>query len=518
MAEPHLVLKEICKVFDTVVANDHINLKVERGEVHALLGENGAGKTTLMNILYGLYKPTSGEIFLNGEHVHIFSPKEAIRLGIGMVHQHFMLIPELSVVENLVLGMKSGREPFLDLKNASRQISELSEMYGLDIDPKSKVRDLPVGSQQRVEIVKALFRGADLLILDEPTAVLTPQETRQLGKIIETLTKQNKTVIFITHKLEEVMNMADKVTILRDGKAIANVDSSDYSKETLAQLMVGRPISDNLPRKAFNPGNIALDVKDLQSHEKRVQESLKGVSITVREGEILAVAGVDGNGQTELVESIIGLKKVNHGSITIYDTDVTRKSIVQRMDLGLAYIPQDRHKEGIALSMNLSENMIVETYNKKPFSNAGWLNYKKVNDFTDEMIREYHIKATGHEALGRNLSGGNQQKVVLARELSRNLKILVAVQPTRGLDVSAVEFVHTKILEARDEGMAILLISTELEECFSLCDRLVVMFEGKIAGELSRSEIELEKVGLMISGAYKEGTKTGKSEGVHHAA
>ena len=500
MSNPCLLMKNICKNFGAVHANKNINLQVQKGEIHALLGENGAGKSTLMNILYGMLRPTSGEIYINGERVDFHSPTDAIDHGIGMVHQHFMLINEFTVAENIALGVPSVSEPFLNLKDICNRITQLSQSFNLDVDPNAKIKDLPVGSQQRVEIVKALFRGAEILILDEPTAVLTPQEAGQLSDIIRRLARDGKTVIFITHKMEEVESLADYVTILRDGTSVETVECRNYTRKQLACLMVGHELKDELPRGSHKPGREALRVENLRCSAKRKQEELKGLSLSVYEGEILAIAGVDGNGQTQLAEAIVGLLKPQTGSIALFDRDVTGSSVRQRQDEGLAYIPQDRHKEGIALELSLSENLIVETHGKEPFSKKGWLNYKAVHQTMDRLIESYHIKTTGHEAQGKSLSGGNQQKMVLARELSRNPRILIAAQPTRGLDIAAVEFMHTKLLEARDAGMAILLISTELEECFALADRLAVMFNGEILQIMSRGEWDLERVGLLIAG------------------
>lgn len=504
MLTPCLFMKNICKSFGPVQANRDINLVVNHGEVHALLGENGAGKSTLMNILYGMFRPTSGEIFMDGKKVEFNTPNDAIAHGIGMVHQHFMLIPEFSVAENIALGVPSSSEPFLNLDEVSRKITLLSQNYGFDITPSDKVRDLPVGSQQRVEIIKALFRGANLLILDEPTAVLTPQEAAQLSQIIRKLADDGKTIIFITHKMEEVEAVASHVTILRDGMSITTVESKSYTKQQLARLMVGRDLLEELPRSPFSPGKTVLSVQNLFCNAKRRQEELNDISLEVHEGEILAIAGVDGNGQTQLVEAIVGLLKTESGSIQLLGEDVTHQSISYRQDHGLAYIPQDRHKEGLALELSLAENTIVSIHGKEPFSRYGWLNYKIVRQKTDALIQEFNVKAPGNSALGKNLSGGNQQKMIFAREFSRNPKILIAAQPTRGLDVGAVEFVHTKLLEARDAGMAILVISTELEECFTLADRLAVMFDGQIMATLSREDLDLERVGLLIAGVRED--------------
>lgn len=497
--EELLKLQNITKKFGNVVANDNINLSVKKGEIRALLGENGAGKSTLMNIIYGLYQPTSGHIYYDGKIVMIHSPKEAIRLGIGMVHQHFMLIPELSVVENLVLGKKQ-KGLFLDLEEAAKSIRELSEKYGLDVDPKAIIKDLPVGSQQRVEIIKALYKGANILILDEPTAVLAPQEAEHLGKIIKTLSSQGKTVIFITHKLMEARELAHNITVLRNGKTVTTVAAKEKSNEELAQLMVGHPIASELPRKKYCPGREALRIKNITLNSKEGKCLLDNINIIVHEGEIVSVAGVDGNGQSELVEVVTGLKKASEGHIEFLEKEVSDISIHDRLLEGMAYIPQDRHKEGMVLEMSLSDNMILETHDQKPFSKKGWIDYEKVNQYTTDMIEKFNVKATGYKALAKSLSGGNQQKIVLAREVSRNPRILIAAQPTRGLDISAVEFVHRLLLEARDKGVAILLISTELEECLSLSDRVIVMHQGQIMGDLSRNEYDIEKIGLMIAG------------------
>lgn len=495
-------MEQIGKTFGAVKALENVDFELKKGEIHALLGENGAGKTTLMKVLYGMYRADKGSLYYEDKKVEINNSREAIELGIGMVHQHFMLIPELSVVENLVLGRHSRREPFLDLEEASEEIRKLSEMYGLDVDPKAKVCDLPVGSQQRVEIIKALYRGANVLILDEPTAVLAPQEAEHLGTVIRTLAEQGKTVIFITHKLMEARDLAHNITILRNGKTIVTVPARDKSNEELAQLMVGHPIATDLPRKKYAPGREALKISGLSMTAKDGKRLLDKINLTVHEGEIVAVAGVDGNGQSEVVEAVTGLRKITEGKVEFFNRDMSRTSVRDRIREGMGHIPQDRHKEGMALDMSLSDNMILETHGDKKFSRCGWIDYDKVNQYTGEMIEKYNVKATGYAAPAGSLSGGNQQKVVLAREVSREPKILIAAQPTRGLDISAVEFVHRKLLESRDSGVAILMISTELEECLSLSDRLAVMHQGRIMGVMNREEYDVEKIGLMIAGVH----------------
>ncbi len=501
-----LRMEGIVKIFPGVVANDHVDFTLEKGEVHALLGENGAGKTTLMNILYGLYRPEEGHIYLDDKEVKISSPLDAINLGIGMVHQHFTLVPPFTVVENVILGLKSPREPFLDLKGAALKIKEIADRYNFKIDPWARVWQLSVGEKQRVEIIKALYRGANILILDEPTAVLTPQEADELFEVLRDMKKEGKSVVFISHKLDEVMEISDRVTVLRDGKAIKTLITKETSPEELARIMVGREVIFSLSKPPAKPGKEVIRVENLKALNDKGLLALDGMSFAIREGEILGIAGVSGNGQKELEEVIYGLRPLKDGKIYFMGEDITAKKPEYLIDRGVAYIPEDRMERGLVLDFEIKENAILETHKDPPFANNGFLNYKEISKFTEELVEDYNIKVPAINAIVKVLSGGNLQKLILGREISRKPKFLIASQPTRGLDIGATEYIRKKLLEERENGKAILLISEDLEEILSLSDKILVIYEGKVMGildpEFARSNIE--KLGLLMAGV-KEG-------------
>ena len=495
-----LQMHNITKAFSGTLANDRVHLEVESGEVHALLGENGAGKSTLMSILYGLYEPQEGEIFLRGEPVVIHSPRKAIDLGIGMVHQHFMLVPALTALENIVMGLPGHRGFFLDRFQATTRIKDISSRYGLDVEPAVETWQLSVGVQQRVEILKALYRDARLLILDEPTAVLTPQESSKLFRVLRTLADQGHSIIFVTHKLEEVLEVCDRATVLRDGKNIATVRCADVSAEILAEMMVGREVMLEMKKEAAQPGRTVLEVEDLAVESDRGVPALHGVSFHVRAGEIVGVAGVDGNGQLELVETIAGLRPPETGNIRLLGQDITHEKIRVRSESGMAYIPEDRHRHGLILDFDLSDNLILRHYNAESFSRRGFFLPHSVQSFSDRLLEEYDVRSAGSRTLARTLSGGNQQKLILAREIHNRPSLLLASKPTRGLDVGAIEFVRKRFIEERDRGMAVLLISTDLEEILALSDRILILYEGQFVGELAAEDADAGTIGLMMAG------------------
>jgi simple sugar transport system ATP-binding protein len=498
---PVLKLRNITKRFPGVLANDHIDLTLEKGEIHALLGENGAGKTTLMNILYGLYKPDEGEIYINGKQQEIQSPKDAIALGVGMVHQHFMLIPVFTVTENVMLGEEAIlMGDFLDRRKVANRIREISKQYHLEVDPDTYVHDLPVGVQQRVEIIKLLYRAADILIFDEPTAVLTPQESNELFKIMRSMVSQGKSIIFITHKLREVLEVADRITVLRNGKVIGTTTPAEADRQKLASMMVGREVMLQVNKKPANPGTVVLQVDDLKVLNDRNQLAVDGVSFEVRSGEILGMAGVQGNGQTELVEAITGLRETLDGKITILGQDVTHATPRQITELGTAHIPEDRQNDGLVLSYPVLDNLVLNTYYTEPFAKGPVLQHETILRFAEEAIQKFDIRTPSPLVTAGSLSGGNQQKTIVAREFSRPIKLLVAAQPTRGLDVGSIEYIHNRLIEKRDNGCAVLLVSTELDEIMQLSDRIVVMYRGKIMGELSAEEATKEEIGLLMAG------------------
>ncbi|MFL5942644.1 MAG: ABC transporter ATP-binding protein [Gaiellaceae bacterium] len=492
-------MQGIRKEFPGVVANDDVSFDVRRGEVHALLGENGAGKSTLMNILYGLYRPDGGEIRLNGKPVSFSSAREAIQAGIGMVHQHFMLIPVMTVAENIVLGIEPRSALLLDESGAEQRVRELSEQFGLAVEPGALISDITVGQEQRVEILKALYRGADLLILDEPTAVLTPQEAGELFEIIRSLQADGKSIIFITHKLNEVLEIADRITVLRRGKTIETVPRAGATEESLARAMVGRDVLLRVDKKPAEPGDVLLEVRDLHVLDDRAIEKVRGVSFDVRDGEIVGIAGVDGNGQSELIDAITGLQKIESGTVTIAGRKLSHPTARAALDAGIGHIPEDRQRRGLVLEFTIAENIALHDYAKPPDARFGWLFPGRMIDRARTLIREFDVRGGGPLTRAGGLSGGNQQKVVAAREIGRDPKVLIAAQPTRGLDVGAIEYLHRRLVAERDKGRAILLVSLELEEILSLSDRILVIYEGEIVGEhtgeVSEDEIGLEMLG-----------------------
>jgi ABC-type uncharacterized transport system ATPase subunit len=500
-----LALIGITKQFPGVLANDNVSFDLLEGEVHALLGENGAGKSTLMNILYGLYHPDEGEIHLKGEKTSFASAKDAIEAGIGMVHQHFMLIPVMTVAENIVLA----QEPtyagvMLDLGEARERVRELSDRYGLAVDPDALIQDITVAQQQRVEILKALYRGAEILVLDEPTAVLTPQEARELFAIIAELKAQGTSIIFISHKLHEVLEVADRITVLRRGKTIDTVPAEGATEESLARLMVGREVLLRVDKAAAVPGEALLEVDDLQVFDDRGLEKVRGVSFHVRAREILALAGVDGNGQTELIDALTGLRQLSRGRIVVAGKDAQHNATAREMlDAGVGHIPEDRQRRGLVLEFSIAENIALHDYCFPPASKRGWLYPKRLLQRAAQLIKDFDVRGGGPKTPGGALSGGNQQKVVVAREVARNPNVLIAAQPTRGLDVGAIEYVHRRLVAERDEGRAVLLVSLELEEVLSLADRIIVMFEGEIVGEYPPTVSE-EELGIAMTGGRRK--------------
>ena len=502
---PVLDLRGISKQFPGVLANDHIDFDLRRGEVHALLGENGAGKSTLMSILYGLYTADSGEILMNGKPISISSPRDAIDLGIGMVHQHFMLIPVMTVTDNLVLANEPTKGGvLLDEKAAENRVREVARTLSFHVDPNARIDSITVGQQQRVEIMKALYRNADIVILDEPTAVLTPQEAQELFAIIRTLTREGISIIFITHKLNEVLEIADRISVLRRGKLVETIPREGATEAGLARSMVGREVLLRVEKKPGHPGEPLLHVENLDVRDDRGLDAVKAVSFEVRAGEILGIAGVDGNGQTELIDALTGLRSVAGGQITVEGVDLTRATAREALDAGLGHIPEDRQRRGLVLDFNLAENLALHDYGKEPFSHLGWLNPRRWIRWAAGILKEFDVRGGGPTTRGGSLSGGNQQKVVIAREVSRDPRVLIAAQPTRGLDVGAIEFVHRRLVEERDEGRAVLLVSLELEEILSLSDRILVIYEGRIVGEYA-PDVSEEEIGMaMLGGTQRE--------------
>lgn len=506
---PILEMRGIRKVFPGVVANDSIDLHLRAGEIHALLGENGAGKTTLMKILYGLYQADSGQILIDGNKVHIEGPKDAIDKGIGMVHQHFMLIPPFTVTENIILGKEPVKGVVLDGKRAAQEVQTISDRYGLKIDPLAKVESISLGMQQRVEILKALFREARILILDEPTAVLTPQEVDELKLILRSLADQGKAVVFITHKLKEVAGFCDRVTVIRRGRVIGSVEREKATIPDLARMMVGRDVELTVRKSDATPGEEVLRLERVSAQNNRRLPALREISLAVRAGEILGVAGVEGNGQSELVEVINGLRKTTSGRILLEGEPVQNLKPRKLQTMKIAHVPEDRQKRGLILDFSIEENIVLEDYYRPPFRRGTWLNAKTIRDYAKNLVNRYDIRTPNSQVPAGSLSGGNQQKVVLARELSRNPKLLVVAQPTRGLDIGAIEFVHRRLVEERDKGKAILLISLELDEIMALADRIIVMYEGQIMGTLSREEATEERLGLLMLGGRDLQVKEG---------
>src|SRR6187455_3377003 len=495
-----LEMRHVTKSFPGIVANDDVSFDLREGEVHALLGENGAGKSTLMNILYGLYHPDEGEILIKGKPVRLGSPSAAIDAGVGMVHQHFMLIPVMTVAENIVLAQepKTGGV-LLDLSEAERRVKEISDRYGLAVDPHARIDQITVGQQQRVEILKALYREADILVLDEPTAVLTPQEARELFEVIRGLTERGKSIIFISHKLNEVLEIADRITVLRRGKLIETLPAAGATEASLARLMVGREVLLRVDKTEATPGEPLLSVHDLHVFDDRGIEKVRGVTFEVRAGEIIGIAGIDGNGQTELIDAMTGLRHVDAGTVVVEGRDVTSLGVQDHFDSGLGHIPEDRQRRGLVLEFSIAENLAIHDYRSAPDSRFGWLSPSRLIERARRLIREFDVRGGGPRTRAAGLSGGNQQKVILAREINRDPKVLIAAQPTRGLDVGAIEVVHARLIEERNEGRAILLVSLELEEVLSLSDRILVIYEGELVGEFPPTATE-EQLGVAMTG------------------
>ncbi|MBK0008290.1 MULTISPECIES: ABC transporter ATP-binding protein [Priestia] len=495
---------DIRKEFPGIVANDNITLQVKKGEIHALLGENGAGKSTLMNVLFGLYQPEKGQIRVNGQEVKITDPNVANDLGIGMVHQHFMLVQNFTVTENIILGNEPTRTGKINIKKAARDIQELSNQYGLSVDPYAKIQDISVGMQQRVEILKTLYRGADILIFDEPTAALTPQEITELIQIMKKLIQEGKSIILITHKLKEIMSVCDRCTIIRKGVGVGTVNVKETNPDELAALMVGREVHFKTEKKTATPKEAVLTIKELVVEDSRGVEAVSSLNLSVRAGEIVGIAGVDGNGQTELIEAITGLRKIKSGSITLKNQELSTLSTRKITESGVGHIPQDRHKHGLVLDYTIGENIGLQTYYQKPMSKSGILNYKELYKKAKELIAEYDVRTPSEYTQARSLSGGNQQKAIIAREVDRSPELLIAAQPTRGLDVGAIEFIHKKLIEERDKGRAVLLVSLELDEVMNLSDRIAVIYEGEIVDIVDPKETNEQELGLLMAGGTRE--------------
>ncbi len=493
----------IRKEFPGIVANDDIYLRVEEGEIHAILGENGAGKSTLMSILFGLYKADKGVIKVRGKEVSIKSPNDAYALGIGMVHQHFQLVHNFTVAENIILGKEGGF--VYDIRKASKRIKEISERYGLQIEPDMVIEDITVGMQQRVEILKMLYRDADILIFDEPTAVLTPQEIDELIEIMKNLAKEGKSIILITHKLDEIKRTAKRCTVIRRGKFIGEVDVASTSAQEMAAMMVGRPVSFVVEKEKREPGEVMLEVKDLNVRNNKGVLGVKDFSLAIRSGEIVGIAGVDGNGQTELVEAITGLRKIESGSVLFKGEDITSLSIKDRNDRGLGHIPEDRQKRGLVLGAPLTTNMVIKDFDKTPFSKNGLLDKEAIREYSASIVKEFDVRSgEGIDSLAGKLSGGNQQKAIIGREVTKDPDVLIAVQPTRGLDVGAIEFIHKALVTQRDKGKAVLLVSFELDEIFNLSDRIAVINAGRLVDIVKTEDTDVHKVGLMMAGIKSE--------------
>lgn len=493
-------MRNITKQFGEFKANDNINLQIKKGEIHALLGENGAGKSTLMNVLSGLLQPTSGQIYMDGKPVNFSGPTDASKRGIGMVHQHFMLVDAFTVTENIILGDEPVDKGMLDKAVAAKEIERISKQYGMEVVPSALINDISVGMQQRVEILKTLYRGANILIFDEPTAVLTPQEIDELIMTMKELVKEGKSIIIITHKLDEIKKVADRCTVIRRGKSIDTVTVKDVSSQELADLMVGRSVSFKTDKRPPKPNEAILSINDLYVKESRGLDAVKGLSLDVRGGEVVGIAGIDGNGQTELIQAITGLRKVEKGTVTIKGKDVTNQRPRQITEVGTGHVPEDRHKYGLVLEMSLADNIALQSYYHAPFSKSGVLNQKYINDYARKLIEEYDVRTTGELVPAASLSGGNQQKAIIAREMDRDPDLLIVSQPTRGLDVGAIEYIHKRLIEHRDKGKAVLVVSFELDEILNVSDRIAVIHAGEIVGIVDPKETSEKELGLLMAG------------------
>ena len=505
MAHENVIeMREITKVFGEFVANDKINLELRKGEIHALLGENGAGKSTLMNMLSGLLEPTSGEIVVNGQVVKLDSPSKAASLGIGMVHQHFMLVEAFTVAENIILGSELTKNGVLDIARATREINELSERYGLAVNPSAKVADISVGAQQRVEILKTLYRGADILIFDEPTAVLTPSEIDELMAIMKNLVKEGKSIILITHKLDEIRAVSDRVTVIRRGKSIETVEIAGATNADLAEMMVGRSVSFKTEKQEAQPKEVILSIKDLVVNENRGVPAVKNLSLDVRAGEIVGIAGIDGNGQSELIQAITGLRKIESGSVELKGQSIVGLHPRQITEMSVGHVPEDRHRDGLVLEMMISENIALQTYYKEPLSKKGILNYTNIIGYAKQLMQEFDVRAASEIVPASALSGGNQQKAIIAREVDRNPDLLIVSQPTRGLDVGAIEYIHKRLIQERDNGKAVLVVSFELDEILNVSDRIAVIHDGKIQGIVTPETTNKQELGVLMAGGELE--------------
>ena len=509
MAHENVIeMREITKVFGEFVANDKINLELRKGEIHALLGENGAGKSTLMNMLAGLLEPTSGEIVVNGQVVELDSPSKAASLGIGMVHQHFMLVEAFTVAENIILGSELTKNGVLDIARATREINELSERYGLAVDPSAKVADISVGAQQRVEILKTLYRGADILIFDEPTAVLTPSEIDELMAIMKNLVKEGKSIILITHKLDEIRAVSDRVTVIRRGKSIETVEIAGATNADLAEMMVGRSVSFKTEKQPAQPKEVVLSIQDLVVKENRGVPAVKNLSLDVRAGEIVGIAGIDGNGQSELIQAITGLRKIESGSVELKGQSIVGLHPRQITEMSVGHVPEDRHRDGLVLEMMISENIALQTYYKEPLSKKGILNYTNIIGYAKQLMQEFDVRAASEIVPASALSGGNQQKAIIAREVDRNPDLLIVSQPTRGLDVGAIEYIHKRLIQERDNGKAVLVVSFELDEILNVSDRIAVIHDGKIQGIVTPETTNKQELGVLMAGGELEKEKS----------
>lgn len=506
MGEYAVEMLNITKRFPGIVANDNITLQLKKGEIHALLGENGAGKSTLMSVLFGLYQPEEGEIRKDGKTVHIKNPNDANALGIGMVHQHFKLVECFSVLDNIILGAEPVQGGFLKKEEARKKVMELSSRYHLQIDPDAIVENITVGMQQRTEILKMLYRDNEILIFDEPTAVLTVQEIEELMQIMKGLAKEGKSILFISHKLNEIMEVSDRCTVLRKGKYVGTVETKDTTPEKLSAMMVGRNVSFKVEKKPAEPGEVVLDVKHMTVEGQNKKDAVQDVNFQVRKGEIVCITGIDGNGQTELVYGLSGLEPLKSGSIAMNGKDITNVSIRQRSVMGMSHIPEDRHKHGLILDYSLEDNLVLQRYFEPQFtSKLGVLKRKEIREYSDRLIEEYDIRSgQGSATTVRSMSGGNQQKAIIAREIDKDPDLLIAVQPTRGVDIGAIEFIHKQLIEQRDAGKAVLLVSLELDEVMDVPDRILVMYEGKLVGEFKPEEVTVEELGLYMTGAKKQ--------------